>query len=205
MNNVENASENTQGKFSPAQLIEKAIMSGAGIDVIDRLLAEVERVSKTLAIRAFNTAIAEFKKNPPEILKNVEVSYGSGRAAYKHEDLAEVMAVVDPALAQHGLWARWKVDSNDKMVTVICLVGHADGYSEEASRLSAPLDAFGSKNHIQAIGSAVSYLQSYTLKLALGLAAAKDDDGIKSGNPLNRTITDAQPNPIETHERGRRP
>jgi hypothetical protein len=91
--------------------------------------------------------------------------------------LAELLAAVDPALATHGLWVRFKVNSDNNLVTAICVVGHADGYSEEAAKLSAAPDTSGSKNPIQAIGSAVTYLQRYTLKAALGLAAAKDDDG----------------------------
>ena len=37
-------------------------------------------------------------------------------------------------------------------------------------------DQSGSKNGFQAIGSAVTYLQRYTLKAALGLSAEVDDD-----------------------------
>ena len=168
--------------LSPAQLIEKAVMSGAGIEIIHQLLEAEKDVSKTLAIRAFNSAIAEFKKSPPAILKNVEVSYGGGRTSYKHEDLAEIMAVLDPALAAHGLWARWMIDSDINRVTVTCVIGHADGYSEANCKLSAAPDTSGSKNPIQAIGSAVTYLQRCTLKAALGLAAAKDTDAADTGS-----------------------
>jgi hypothetical protein len=58
---------------------------------------------------------------------------------------------------------------------VTCIIAHSAGYSEENS-LSAPFDPSGNKNPLQAIGSAQTYLQRYTLKAALGLAAAKDDD-----------------------------
>ena len=37
---------------------------------------------------------------------------------------------------------------------------------------------------MQALGSAVTYLQRYTLKLALGIATSKDDDGESSGTPV---------------------
>jgi hypothetical protein len=48
--------------------------------------------------------------------------------------------------------------------------------------LRAGADQSGAKNSIQAIGSTISYLQRYTLKAALGLAAANDDDGKASGS-----------------------
>jgi hypothetical protein len=57
------------------------------------------------------------------------------------------------------------------------------GHSEE-NTLMAGKDDSGNKNGIQAIGSTVTYLQRYTLKAALGLAAGADDDGAKSdGEP----------------------
>jgi hypothetical protein len=164
--------------------LHEAIAKGASTEVIEKLLSLQERWEANEARKAFNAAIARFKSNPPPILKTVQVGYdargGGSRTSYKHEDLAELMAAVDPALAAHGLWARWKIHSGEK-VTVTCVIGHTDGYSEEASTLSAAPDASGSKNPIQAIGSAVTYLQRYTLKAALGLAAAKDDDGRSAG------------------------
>jgi ERF superfamily protein len=183
----------------PAQYIEEAIAKGAGIDVIEKLIALQERWDANQAKKAFNAAIAAFKSNPPEILKSVQVGYdskkGGSHTSYKHEDLAELMSVVDPALAEHGLWVRFKIDSGDK-VTVICVVGHSDGYSEEASKLSAAPDTSGSKNHIQAIGSTVTYLQRYTLKAALGLAAAKDDDGRGAGKWVSSAVSDEQADTI---------
>ena len=92
---------------SPRSLLERAISSGAGVDVIERLMDMQERWEATQARKAFNAAIAAFKKSPPAILKNVEVGYG--KTSYKHEDLSEVLAAVDPALAEHGLWVRFKV------------------------------------------------------------------------------------------------
>ena len=167
----------------PRSLLEKAIASGAGVDVIERLMDMQERWEDNQARKAFNAAIAAFKKAPPAILKNVEVGYAGnrGRTSYKHEDLSELLAAVDPALAEHGLWVRFRIDSADNKVTVTCVVGHCDGYSESNSTLTAAPDTSGSKNQVQAIGSTVSYLQRYTLKAALGLAAARDDDG-RGGN-----------------------
>jgi hypothetical protein len=187
--------------LSPRQYLEEAISKGAGVEVIEKLLGMQERWEAMQAKKAFNNAIAKFKAAPPAILKNVQVGYESRRTgestSYKHEDLAELLAAVDPALAQYGLWVRFKVSSGDK-VTVTCIVGHADGYSEEASTLSSAPDTSGNKNPIQAIGSAVSYLQRYTLKAALGLAAAKDDDGRASGR-VGGVLSPEQADQINKH------
>jgi hypothetical protein len=59
-------------------------------------------------------------------------------------------------------------------------VTHELGHSAQTS-LTAPPDASGSKNSIQAIGSTVSYLQRYTFMAITGLAAKdQDDDGQKA-------------------------
>lgn len=165
----------------PMTMVERAIAQGATIEVIEKVMAMQERYEANEARKAFNRAIAEFKKNPPEILKNTEVSFGSGKTSYKYEDLADVFAAVDPALAAHGLWARYKMKSEGPLITVTCVLGHNDGHSEEPASLSAAPDTSGNKNAVQAIGSTASYLQRYTLKAALGMAAARDDDGRRSG------------------------
>src|SRR5215831_5108597 len=144
--------------LSPPQLLERAIANGAGVDVIERLLGLQERWEANQARKAFNSAIAAFKANPPEILKTEEVGFDSrrtgDRTSYKHEDLAKMLAVVDPALAVHGLWARFKVKGDDPdKITVTCVLGHVDGHVEEGSTLSGKPDTSGNKNPLQAIGS----------------------------------------------------
>jgi ERF superfamily len=171
---------------SPGNYLQQAIAAGASIDVIERILAAQTAWETNQARKAYSAAIAAFKANPPQVLKNVEVGYDSrrtgDRTSYKHEDLAELLAVVDPALAVHGLWAAFRVNTLDNgKIRVACVIGHADGHSEERAELSSAPDTSGNKNPVQSIGSVVSYLQRYTIKAALGLAAAKDDDGRASG------------------------
>ena len=85
-------------------------------------------------------------------------------------------AAVDPVLARHGLSYRFRSEQSGNRLKVICRVSHADGFGEETA-LETQNDESGNKNAIQSVGSAVTYLQRYTLKLALGLAASNDDDG----------------------------
>lgn len=97
-----------------------------------------------------------------------------------YEDLAQIASEVDPILAEFGLSYRYRSSQEGNKLTVTCVIAHRDGHSEETT-LSAAYDESGNKNSIQAIGSTTTYLQRYTLKLALGLAAAKDDDAQKAG------------------------
>ncbi len=77
------------------------------------------------------------------------------------------------------------------MVTVTCVVSHRAGYFEE-NTLTAAKDESGSKNSIQAVGSALTYLQRMTLKASLGLAASDDDDGRASSQVDPGTVSDDQ-------------
>lgn len=138
-----------------------------------------QKVKQEKAREAFNAAMADARAEIPPILKNRVVDFTSskGRTNYKHEDLAGIASVVDPILGKHGLSYRFRTTAElNEPVRVTCIVSHRLGYAEE-NTLPAPRDESGNKNSIQAIGSTISYLQRYTLKAALGLSSAHDDDG----------------------------
>lgn len=171
--------------MTPMAMLDRAIASGAGVDVLERLMALQERWQAGEARRAFDEAMAAAKSEIPVIAKNREVDFTSakGRTNYRHEDLAEIARTVDPILSRHGLSYRYKVSSSpNEPVMVTCIVSHRSGHSEETT-LSAGRDDSGNKNSIQQVGSTVTYLQRYTLKAALGLAASNDDDGAATETP----------------------
>lgn len=163
------------------------------VEKFERLMAMGERREQAAAIRAFNDALANAKGDFPPILKNRVVDFTSakGRTNYHHEDLTEISRTVDPILKRHGLSYRWRSAQAGGKLSVTCIVSHRDGYSENTT-LEGAEDHSGNKNPIQAIGSAATYLQRYTLKLALGLAAAHDDDGQGAGDPAAQRITPKQ-------------
>lgn len=170
----------TSAPLTPMQMIERAVTSGAGIEVIERLMTLQERWDAHQARKAFDAAVASAKAEIPIILKNRTVSYGQGKAQFRHEDMAEIARTVDPILAKHGLSYRFRCQSDDR-VAVTCILSHREGHSEE-NTLRGPPDSSGAKNAIQAIGSSVTYLERYTLKAALGLAASDDDDARAAGD-----------------------
>lgn len=185
----------TTSVTTPMNMIDRAVASGASIEMIEKLMGLQERWQANQARRAFDNAIAEAKAAIPVITKNRTVDFetkNNSRTTYKHEDLAEISRTVTPVLATHGLSYRFRVTSNvNEPVTVTCIISHRDGHFEETT-LSAGRDDSGSKNSIQAIGSTLTYLQRMTLKAALGLAAAADDDGRAAGASHADTINKDQ-------------
>ena len=175
--------------ITPMDMLDKAISTGANIEVLEKLMALNERWERSQARKAFDEAMSKAKAEIPVILKNRTVDFTSqkGRTNYQYEDLGEIARTVDPILSKHGLSYRYRTSAGtNEPVSVTCIVSHRLGHFEE-NTLVAGRDDSGNKNHIQQIGSTLTYLQRMTLKAALGLAAAEDDDGQKSeevGGPI---------------------
>lgn len=170
-------------EITPMEMLSLAVQQGADIDKMKQLMELSERWEANQARKAFVAAMAEFKKNPPEILKNKHVKFATqkGVTEYDHATLADVCAAAIKGLADHGISHRWDVAQSDDRIKVTCILTHEAGHSESVS-LHSKADDTGSKNSIQAMGSAITYLQRYTLLSATGLAAKElDDDGKKAG------------------------
>jgi hypothetical protein len=165
-------------------MLDHAVRSGAGLDTISKLMDLQDRYEKTQARKAFDAAIAAAKAKIPVIIKNKTVDFpnktAGGRTSYRHEDLGEIARTIDPILGEFGLSYRFRTETTNGTIRVTCIISHRDGYSEENSLPSSP-DASGNKNPLQAVGSAITYLQRYLLKASLGLAAAADDDNASQG------------------------
>jgi len=177
---------------TPLGLLSQALSRGADMATLEKFMDLQERHERNQARKAFDAAIAAAKAEIPVIIKNREVDFTSskGRTHYRHEDLAGIARIVDPILGKHGLSYRFKTTAEiNQPVTVTCIVSHRDGHSEE-NTLAAGRDDTGNKNSIQQIGSTITYLQRYTLKAALGLAASHDDDGKSAGE--DGPVTDEQ-------------
>lgn len=171
---------------TPMQLLSIAVQQGADIDKMEKLMALQERWEANNARKAFDAALTAAKAEIKPIVKKREVDFTSskGRTNYMYEDLALIAEEIDPILSKHGLSYRYRSGQEGNKVSVTCIIAHRDGHSEPTT-LSAANDDSGNKNSIQAIGSAVTYLQRYTLKLALGLAATKDTDGNTPEEPIS--------------------
>src|SRR5258706_5304984 len=158
------------------QIIDRAA-SDPAFDVakLSALLEVKEKWEASEGRKAYVSALAAFKANPPQIMKDKAVSFGAGKTSYKHATLDNASELIGAALSAHGLSHRWNVEQADGgMIRVTCILTHVQGHSEQVSMSALP-DTSGSKNSIQAIGSTTSYLQRYTLFAATGLAP-KDAD-----------------------------
>lgn len=160
-------------------MIERLVLNpDADLDKLERMLALKRDHDRDNARISFARALSAARATIPPIMKDATVEFESkGKTTYyKHETLSGIAKVIDPILSDHGLSYRFRTEQGNGGVKVTCIIAHSEGHSEETSLMCAP-DGSGSKNAFQAVGSAVTYLQRYTLKAALGLSAEIDDDG----------------------------
>lgn len=188
---IQSASQ-SRAVMTPMEMLDRAVSQNASVETLTQLMNLQERWEANQARKAFDEAMAAAKANMPAIVKTKKVDFTSakGRTNYQYEDLATIMSQIGPVLSANGLSVRFRTESEpNQPITVTCIISHRMGHSEE-NTLMAPKDDSGNKNSIQAIGSTVTYLQRYTLKAALGLAAAADDDGAKAND--TGVITEAE-------------
>lgn len=163
--------------LTPMEMLARAVQGGSSPETLEKLLTLQERWERNEAKKLYDAAMSTAKAKIPAILKTRQVTY-SGSAGFKHETLPGIAKIVDPILTDAGLSYRFRTSSDATTVTVTCVLTHVAGHSEETT-LSGPHDKSGGKNSIQAVGSSVTYLQRYSLKAALGIAASDDDDAAK--------------------------
>lgn len=163
-----------------AQMITAAVQRGASIEELRELMALEREWRADQARQAYFGAFAAFKADAIEIVKTKRVTFKTqkGTTDYKHAELADVVDALTPGLSRHGLSASWKIKSQTRdWIVIECTLRHALGHSESVE-MGGPPDDSGGKNPIQAIASAKTYLERYTLKAICGVAEqGEDDDG----------------------------
>lgn len=186
---------------TPTSLLELAVIQGADIDKLDKLMDLKERYDDRLAKKEFFAALARFQNSCPEIIKDSKADFktSTGRTVYQYATLAAIIKQIKPALKNCRLSYRWEFADSETDLMVTCKVTHSSGHTE-STKMSAKADDSGKKNPIQARGSALTYLQRYTLIGALGIATAQDDnDGAKppKANAILDKMTDDQAEKIK--------
>ncbi|WP_167761441.1 ERF family protein [Duganella callida] len=178
---------------TPFELVAHAAARGASMEELRTFIELQERLEANQARKAYVAAMAEFKRNPPQIVKDKLVSFDGrdgSNTSYMHATLGSVCGAIVEGLGRQGFSHRWDTEQPPSgMVSVTCTITHSMGHSE-VTRMQAPPDASGKKNAIQQIASTITYLQRYTLLAACGLATNEqmDDDGHGGQyTPVNET------------------
>jgi hypothetical protein len=150
--------------------IDQALQLG-NVEAMERLFDLQQKWEANEARKAFIIAMDGFKNDCPPLEKKTQ-GHNSKYAA-----LDDIMVLIRPVLSKWKLNVGWVNESvTDKMVVTTCTIEHIAGHSKSYTE-GAPPDDSGSKNKTQARGSALTYLQRYTLLALLGVVAERDRDG----------------------------
>ncbi len=170
--------EQPQQQDYALRLLDAAASRGASIEELEKWMALQERWQAAQAKRAYTLAFADFKRNMPDIVKDMlNKQYGSD-----YSSLANLVNTTNRELGKWGLNARWDIEQGES-VAVSCILTHAEGHSERV-RIVGPQDNTGSKNALQQIKSTLTYLEGATFQAITGVvarSASKDDDGNGAG------------------------
>lgn len=162
---------------NPDQLLELAVNKDLDIEKLTKLMELRKEWQAGLAREAFFHALVTFQSNCPELRKSKKVGFSTkdgGKTEYSYAPLADIIRQIKPIIKSVDIAYRWEINDNGESIIVTCLVTHKDGHTEKTT-MSAKADTSGSKNAIQARGSAVEYLKRYTLIGALGIGTADSD------------------------------
>ncbi len=145
------------------------------VSKLQALMGMRERELKRIAEQEFNAAFARMQPKIPIIGEKGKTDKGTYAP---REDIVEV---VRPILAEFGFSLSFRTEWPDKAICIVGILTHEGGHSRE-SRFLTEADQSGSKNAVQARGSAVEYGRRYTTTDLLNIATRKaDDDGNKAG------------------------
>lgn len=164
--------QNIPATTEPMQLIVQAMDKGLSIETMEKLFAMQERWEAKRSEKAFFEAITDFQIKCPDLRKTKKVSFG--QTNYSFAPLSDIDRQIRQLLHDCGLSKRWEIQDNSEKIKVTCIITHVDGHSERTS-MESIADTSGSKNPIQARGSAIEYMKRYTLIASLGITTADSD------------------------------
>lgn len=162
--------------LNPAQLLTLAVDKDLDIDKLRQLMELQKSWQADQARVAFFESLADFQIKCPELRKTKQVKFDTtkGNTDYHYAPLADIDRQIKQPLRDCGLTKRWEIQDDKETIRVTCLITHTQGHTERTTMSASP-DVSGSKNAIQARGSAIEYMKRYTLIGALGISTADQD------------------------------
>ena len=172
-------------------VIERAALNpDVDIDKMERLLQMQQRIMAQEAKVLFDTALAEMQPELPVIDAKGAIKNKSGGVQSRYGKWEDVNEAIRPVLSAHGFALSFRIaEAENAHSSITGVLSHRAGHREETS-IRLPADHSGSKNAVQAIGSAVSYGKRYTAFALLNITVrGEDDDGQAGGS---KAITEAE-------------
>jgi hypothetical protein len=167
-------------------LLRLAVEKDLDIEKLKQLIAMRNEERAAEAQRAFAAAMSEFTKRCPAIDKGKLVDYvtkGGVRIHYKHAELKDIQAVINPLCGELGLSYSWSNSIDGGKLTTVCTVLHRDGYSRSVPFTCPVENNNPGMSDQQKPAGALTFGERYTIIQAFGLVTAEPDtDGEVAGD-----------------------
>lgn len=158
-------------------LVVQRLAENPAVDVekLERIILLQERIDQHHAKAAFDAAFAAMQAELPVIAERGKTDKA------RYATLEDIVEQIRPVLAKYHFSLTHRTEwPDDKRVKVIGILAHERGH-ERSSEFLTLADTSGSKNAIQALGSALSYGRRYTTLDLLNIVSRwSDDDGSKT-------------------------
>jgi ERF superfamily len=191
--------------LDPQALITRAVEHGAGIEVLERLVALAKDVRAMQAKEAWHRAMAEFQRTCPPIIKTGRAriaTRGGGAFTYRYATLDEILRTVQPIMGPLGLSLSWIGGvTAANQVSQSCRISHELGHAEDSGFVSIPVGSVDEGRGVssaQRVGIALTYAKRYALLAILGLAPEDDPDANDEGALPTRETRAEPPSPDES-------
>ena len=139
---------------------------------------------------------AALVKVTAEVRNATKSSNGYG---YKYAPLDEILNIVRPIIAKHGLTIiqSQSFEKEGGFVTVKTLLLHSSGEFIETTA-ECPFENLKGMNSYQSLGSAITYLRRYAISSMFGIASEEDTDANPQQPQKKQTLTQKAPQPQQT-------
>tara|TARA_R100000789_G_C2936822_1_gene130837 strand:- start:24 stop:599 length:576 start_codon:yes stop_codon:yes gene_type:complete len=142
------------------------------------------RTTKSTKPKTLLGALSKFQQEVP-ILTESSKGY-----SYSYVDLAEIVRVITPLLAKHGLGYVQPLENNG----IRTVIFHVETGDKLESYCDIPFAEMKGMNTYQSYGSAITYFRRYALSSILGLVSEKDVDAnietkVKSKVQVKKSLT----------------
>lgn len=178
---------------TPMDMIAAASMRGASPEELGKLMDLLDRHQRREAEQAFARAMVQFKKQAPTVYKESAASFTgkTGLVEYDFATLGHICEKIIAVLADCGISHHWTPDQpasgpDAGMMCMTATLTHEQGHTR-SSTFKFPSDPSGTKNPLQAIGSAGTYGERYSLLAVCGIAVKQQPDD--DGNGTTKTTT----------------
>ncbi|HEV2521064.1 MAG TPA: ERF family protein [Candidatus Acidoferrales bacterium] len=164
---------------TPMALMEMAVRSGAGIEVIERLKALYDQERDKREEAEFNAAMNRVQA----ALVPIAPDLNNPQTKSKYASYAAIDKVLRPIYSREGFSLSFNTEESKfpEHIRVVCFVSHSGGYTRRY-QVDMPADGKGAKGgdvmtKTHATGSAMSYGKRYLANFVFNLAIGGDDDG----------------------------